>query len=46
MSQNRDTFNISDFAKDLLMHMKFGTDTNVKSLNIGKVSQASGLPKG
>jgi hypothetical protein len=37
MSQTRDTFNVSDFAKDLLMQMKFGTDANVKSLDIGKV---------
>ncbi|KAI7773485.1 hypothetical protein LA080_010575 [Diaporthe eres] len=31
-----DIFNISDFAKDLLLQMKFGNDANVKSLNIGQ----------
>jgi hypothetical protein len=30
-------FNISDFAKDLLLQMKFGNDENVKALNIGQV---------
>lgn len=37
-SQSGDIFNISDFAKDLLLQMKFGNDANVKSLNIGQVS--------
>jgi hypothetical protein len=37
MSPSRDTFNISDFAKDLLLQMRFGTDSNVKSLDIGEV---------
>lgn len=37
-SQSGDIFNISDFAKDLLLQMKFGNDANVKSLNIGRVS--------
>lgn len=38
MSQNKDTFNVSDFAKDLLLQMKFGSDENVNSLGIGEVS--------
>lgn len=37
MSQTKDLFNISDFAKDLLLQMKFGNDENVESLNIGQV---------
>lgn len=37
MSPNKDTFNVSDFAKELLMQMKFGNDADVKSLNIGKL---------
>lgn len=37
MSQAKDIFNISDFAKDLLLQMKFANDENVKSLNIGHV---------
>lgn len=37
MSQQKDLFNISDFAKDLLLQMKTGHDENVASLNIGQV---------
>ncbi|KAF3010451.1 hypothetical protein E8E14_002400 [Neopestalotiopsis sp. 37M] len=37
MSQKGDVFNISDFAKDLLLQMKFGLDANVQALEIGKV---------
>lgn len=37
MSQKGDVFNISDFAKDLLLQMKFGSDANVQALDIGKV---------
>ncbi|KAI1329427.1 hypothetical protein F5Y16DRAFT_417831 [Xylariaceae sp. FL0255] len=37
MSQSKDTFNIADFAKDLLLQMRFGNDENVQSLDIGKV---------
>jgi len=37
MSPNKDTFNISDFAKDLRMQMKFGNDSDVQSLKIGKL---------
>ncbi|TLD26571.1 hypothetical protein PspLS_05202 [Pyricularia sp. CBS 133598] len=36
MAQSGDIFNISDFAKDLLLQMKFGADGN-KHLEIGKV---------
>ncbi len=37
MSQTKDLFNISDFAKDLLLQLKVGMDENVVSLEIGKV---------
>ena len=37
LSQDRNTFNISDFAKDLLLQMKFGTDSDTQSLGIGEV---------
>lgn len=37
MSQSKDLFNISDFAKDLLMQMRFGNDENAKALDIGQV---------
>lgn len=37
LSRSKDLFNISDFAKDLLLQMKFGNDENVKALNIGQV---------
>ncbi|KAH8891099.1 hypothetical protein GQ53DRAFT_823737 [Thozetella sp. PMI_491] len=37
MSQTKDTFNISDFAKDLLLQLKFGNDSSVNSLNLGQV---------
>lgn len=38
MSQTKDVFNISDFAKDLLVQMKFGNDEQVRALDIGQVS--------
>lgn len=38
MSQQKDIFNISDFAKDLLLRLKTGYDENLKSLHIGDVS--------
>lgn len=38
MSQGSDTFNISDFAKDLLLQMKFGADKNAKALELGQAS--------
>lgn len=41
MSQTKDNLNISDFAKDLLLQMKFGNDENVNSLGIGEVSRKS-----
>lgn len=37
MSQSKDLFNISDFAKDLLMQLRFGNDENAEALNIGQV---------
>ncbi|KAI0156467.1 hypothetical protein GGR57DRAFT_82780 [Xylariaceae sp. FL1272] len=37
MSQKGDLFNITDFAKDLLLQMKFGSDSNVRTFDIGKV---------
>ncbi|KAJ4396980.1 hypothetical protein N0V93_001204 [Gnomoniopsis smithogilvyi] len=38
MSQTKDAFNISDFAKDLLVQMRFGNDEQVRALNIGQVT--------
>lgn len=37
MSQSGDVFNISDFAKDLLSQLKFGTDETGTALDMGKV---------
>lgn len=37
LSQTVDIFNISDFAKDLLLQVNFGSDEN-KRLEVGKVS--------
>lgn len=45
MSQTKDTLNISDFARDLLLQMKFGNDENVNSLGIGEVRRKSILPR-
>lgn len=38
MSQTKDAFNISDFAKDLLVQMRFGNDDQIRALDIGHVS--------
>lgn len=38
-SPTKDIFSISDFAKDLLLQMKFGNDHQVQSLKIGQVCQ-------
>lgn len=38
-SATKDVFSISDFAKDLLLQMKFGNDEQVRSLDIGQVCQ-------
>ena len=35
-SGGKDVFNISDFAKDLLLQMKFANSEGGESLNIGK----------
>ena len=40
-SQDKDILNISDFAKDLLMKMKFAVNEQVKPLNIGLVSMSA-----
>lgn len=44
LSQDRTTFNISDFAKDLLLQMKFGTDSDTQSLGIGEVRCVPSYP--
>lgn len=36
-SGDKDVFNISDFAKDLLLQMKFANSEEGEALNIGKV---------
>lgn len=38
LSPAKDLFNISDFAKDLLVQLKFGSDESAESLNMGQVS--------
>jgi len=37
LSQTKDIFNVTDFAKELLVQMRFGNDANVQSLNMGRV---------
>lgn len=38
LSPAKDLFTISDFAKDLLVQLKFGSDESAQSLNMGQVS--------
>lgn len=38
LSPAKDLFNIPDFAKDLLVQLKFGSDESAQSLNMGQVS--------
>lgn len=45
MSRRKAVFDISDFSRDLLFKMKFGSDENANPLGIGKVSRKTTLPR-